>query len=325
MEQHCYKCNVEICYNPLQCDICGVNICLNCCDDDIICDTCKTIQEGAMIGFVNVQCTHIEHGIQCTEMAIINQDCSSTKQISKKRSKNVVKCLTPVQFCIKHIKQCRTCNNYICEKCYTNCNACWQDSFECDFCLSYFGSIRSCGICSKKSCRNCIARHMDFLGKNEIPMCYSHREPCSTCNLSVYKAKSMRCQYIESNKQCRYYACVNGWFDSNLDDNGKVISWGTSALTTINKKIYVCHKHITRCPMCDMSFPMTNSRTVKFRNGLLLSVCTNCYKPFQSMIDAVLISLKRQKFSVPRDVFGIIVGYVITDSPNEKSTNGNCH
>jgi len=308
MEQNCYKCNSEILYNPLQCDVCGVNICLDCCDEDlVICDTCKSIQEGAMINFVQVQCTDKSDGIQCTAIAVVNQDCSSEKKTGKKR---FIKCQTPVQFCIKHIKKCNVCNNYICENCYTRCNACWADSFECNFCNKYTDMIRSCGICKKNTCRSCISRNMDFISKDEIPICYSHREKCSTCNLSVFKAPSMRCQYIDS-QQCRNYACVNGWFDSNLDDNGKVINWGTSALTAVGKKIYVCHKHIGRCLMCDMSFPMTNRRMVKFKNGTLIPVCTNCYKPLQSTLDAVLICLKRQNFMFPKDVFDIIVGYVI--------------
>lgn len=311
MDQTCYKCNTAIYYNPLQCDLCGVNICLSCCDDNIICENCKIVQEANMINYVEVKCTDITDGIRCDQVAVMNQDCSSN---IKKYSKKVRKCTTPAQFCVKHIKRCLTCKDFICEKCYTNSQACWNDSHECYFCYEHYGSVRSCGVCDKKACHKCISRKMDFIGQHEIPICFTHRENCSKCGLSVYNAKFMRCQFKVNNKQCENGTCVNGWFDSNL--NGKVISWGTSTVTTIGKKIYVCHKHITKCLICDMSFPMTNSRTIKFRNGMLLTVCTNCYKSLQSMIDAVLICLRRQNLYVPRDVFGIILGYVI---------DGNCH
>jgi len=48
MDSKCYKCDIVLPHFPLMCDMCGLKMCLRCCDNDFdipICEICIDIQK----------------------------------------------------------------------------------------------------------------------------------------------------------------------------------------------------------------------------------------------------------------------------------------
>jgi len=143
---------------------------------------------------------------------------------------------------------------------------------------------------------------------NEVTSCIDHRQVCGVCDLSMYDTSKLQCNYVNPDTliQCPSLSCRTGWFQSYLT----------------RTVIHACHDHICECFWCDKKFPATNRRTIKFRNGLRIVNCTNCYKPIAASIHWFLMCLKRMTLSstMPRDVIGMIISHTISDVEVEKKT-----
>lgn len=310
MDFQCVKCNTKIFYNPLGCEICGVFLCLPCSDlnstEVVLCDLCADLQMASLMANEHVKCS--EPG--CKEWAIINQNCISTKtsevavdmskapksrkQRNREKRENREKCPSVAIYCKKHIKKCSKCDGVICDQCFTN-GGCWQDGITCNFCFKIFGPslVRSCDHCNKFACYTCAKYQFDgnYYGHN-YKLCLTHQEICH-CAQFVYKIPQFLCVV----NGCGDYSCKRGWFETRINTNYKFI--------------HVCHKHISFCSICKHTFPVTNERLIRFRNGMVIISCTNCYKKIQSSVDGLLLSLNHEHIRVPRDVLSMIVGFII--------------
>lgn len=306
MEQACNKCKNPILHIPLLCEICDVPLCLQCADDVTLCDSCVNVQMAMAVDAKKIKCSDPN----CEEWAIVNQTCSSIvvsngPKVRRQRRRIVnnkpdyVKCSEDVTYCAKHIKRCQVCKNIICMKCYDR-GGCWKDCVPCGFCFERYETeqMKTCTICNKFACKICVGKKFDVSTGNEIYACGEHRKECDNCKKSLYHTPILQCDYVDAKfGRCNMISCRSGWFQSFVTQ----------------KVIHACHNHICVCFLCDLMFPATNARIIKFRGGLIFHICSNCYKLTQMRIDLLLVHLKRSNISMPRDVIALILGSLFSD------------
>jgi hypothetical protein len=308
MDCKCYKCDVTLTHFPLLCDMCGISMCLQCCNDDFaipICEVCIDIQQAQLSASERTRCVEKD----CNKWATISQPCISAetpenivilskkafrklkngKQLPIKTAENLKECGAMANYCDEHVKKCMTCDKIICSYCSER-KICWQDGQVCGFCQRILpkDSLHVYEVCGNTCCQRCADTNDRIDIWAGYSMCKRHRKHCDTCKSDKYKANTFKCQI----PHCNDYSCIR--------------TCQFPSLITPSAKIYVCHDHIATCLMCYMKYPLTNEKKINFRDGISIHCCTNCYIPNREASDWLLLCLHRMNIRVPRNVLDYI-------------------
>lgn len=295
----CSKCEKEILYNPLQCELCGANLCIFCCDDTgndndnnnsknnlILCEICTIMQLSELKNIEDNKCEEPD----CDYFAEIVQNCTSYRLRKNRKNKHYTeRCSTKLKLCKLHVKRCY-CGEIICARCH-NDGGCWKHQEKCDTCHKYFNIklLNTCDICNHFRCQRCSMYTMiTSTAEPVFSICIDHSSAC-TCKLGrIFKLQMFVCSKVG----CAKYVCTNSMFgDPNNPGN----------------RICACHGHQDGCQACGKYQPSNTLKPIRFRNKMIIACCYICFNRTRRGFETIKLCLMQYNIKVPNDIFDMIL------------------